>query len=296
MFKLFVFTATLLLINQCEMGTDKEKSNKQGASLSFADQTPLQKEAHELFDITVKVKDINLKIIKQSLVWDDGEEGMTAISERHLDVDVYLEKEGEDIYNCYSSDGFLDDGETRFKDCYYSEACVNDCQIVAKLIISGCDDVLDRCFKAEIESVDKVKKTAIFKESPYEVRITNPSSTNILVTVTKDNAPVRNSEIKVHTYEKYCLDSQGGLHQTLPLNSEGGLYHSSPPPCVIGKHVPFGFSSEQAVLDANGSWSVELDADGSWKKEAGRELSVCGLKFSITVDRRKFSDVPVSCL
>ena len=261
----FVLLAMVMLFNsQC---------GKKVAELYFIDNTKLEKEVGESFDLVVNVKDIDIDNID-----NDNISSFNDLKQDDLLVTLKVTEGGKakDILsNRYHSEKVIktriENGKAKFEACHFKEVCVKDCRIVVGLGIYELES--DGNYRLHvIKQVDEISKQVVVSESSYVMQMEKSSSNNIKLTITNNDAPLANKSAVVRARAPCLLR---GWNDTY-CHDHG-----------ISVHTSFSFYDHSITLDASGSWSTELDADGSWGKKVDEDTEgLCDLTLSVEVDDR----------
>ena len=296
MIRLIALAVLLSIISQCDKEPlinqrDKEplisQRNKDVAELSFADSSPLTKEVQEVFDVVVKVSNIDFDNLSDNLNWhnlmgEPDDKQYEVDKDKRLYVTLQVMREGDSepqvlggrycVARGAIDTTLVENGVATFSDYCFVKTC-EACRLVAGLRVystmSGCA-ADSGCAFAAAKPVAEVSRTVTITSSSYAMQVEKLNDKNVKLTVTKNDKPLAN--------------------QTAFVNI--GVPCEEPVQLGMGCHKPRDTSliSKEITLDANGSWSTELDADGSWLAEAGEdyEFDVCKkVTVAIKVDDRK---------
>lgn len=266
--KLILLAGMLLFSNQCEQQVAKL------SLLSFDDNTKLEKEVGELFEVVVNVKDIDIKNIDT----DNISSSKADLKQDDLRVTLKITEGGKnkqilshdyrDMDNTIKTS--IENGKAKYEGYHFKETCVKACRIVVGLGIHYGEPWSSgrRRFHV-IEQVDEISKQIVVTESSYVMQVEKLSGSNIKLTITENGTLLANNSVIVDA-EVPCLEH--GHH---------GHYCRTPRDTSL-------FYNHSVTLDPNGSWRTELDADGSWRAEQGEDyqFNVCDVTLRIKVDDR----------
>ena len=267
-------------------GNNGNKDRHVVADLEFSDTSALTKEVGELFSLTVKVSNINLKNIDDSINIGNNP------SSDKLRVELDVMKDGK-TYGYLHGNESIESGEAKFERLTFDKECAEGCQLVAKIqhySKEACDMVADCwgecsvCY-VDLKPVNGASKDAVFTTSSYSVSAEHVSGKNIKISVTKNGQPLANGKVSVKAYVFCYMSGIGGIC-FYPENRHGLL------------------SDEDRALDSSGSWSTTLDSDGSWqaasntgwpsKEPYDLAEKICEVSFSVHVDGRTFNAIELT--
>lgn len=274
-------------VDKNNAGRKDNKGNKDKhvvANLEFSDTNAVTKEVGELFSLIVKVSNINLKNLDDSV--DIGNNP----SADKLRVELDVVKDGKAYGNLYGNKSIAN-GEAKFERLTFDKECAEGCQLVARLQYYMGDSAVEcmppdysRCY-VDLKPVNVASKDAVFTASSYEVQAKHRNGKEIEISVTKSGAPLAGGKISVYA--------------SVPCVGLNVL----PPTCVYPRDNDRILSVEAETLGSDGHWSTVLDDGDSWKDKSNEGTdkepydlvkNICKVNFSVMVDGRYFSNIQLT--